>query len=159
VKSKYDTHVLPKAMLVEAWARDGLSEEQIAKNLNVAYSTFKVYKGLHPALSAALTRGREVADVEVENAVFRRATGYDYVEKTQEHMCIPQEDGSSLRVLLKEKTITKHVPGDIKAQAFWLTNRKRGPDGWSNAPEAMGAADDDNTGVVMLPEINDDESS
>jgi len=117
-----------------------------------------VYKGNHPALSAALTRGREIADVEVENALFKRATGYEYTEVSQEYGSVPQEDGSAIRFLLKEKITSKHVPGDVKAQAFWLTNRKRGPDGWSNAPEALGAADDDNTGVVMLPEINEDDS-
>ena len=29
-KSKYETHVKDKLILVEGWARDGLTEEQIA---------------------------------------------------------------------------------------------------------------------------------
>ena len=31
-RNKYASHVEPKIMLIEAWARDGLSMEQIAHN-------------------------------------------------------------------------------------------------------------------------------
>lgn len=55
MKSKWDTNVKDKLILVEGWARNGLSEEQIAKNLGVAYSTFRDYKRKHPALSAVLS--------------------------------------------------------------------------------------------------------
>ena len=68
-KSKYESHVLPKLDLVEGWARDGLSDEQIAHNLGIAYSTLKSYKSDYEALSAALARGKEVVDLEVENAL------------------------------------------------------------------------------------------
>ena len=49
-QSKYDTHVKDKLILVEGWARDGLTEEQIARNLGISYSTFKDYKNKHSAL-------------------------------------------------------------------------------------------------------------
>ena len=38
-KSKYETHVKNKLILIEGWARDGLTEAQIAKNLGIAMST------------------------------------------------------------------------------------------------------------------------
>lgn len=47
---------------IEEWARDGLINEQIAKNLGVAYSTFREYKNKHSALSAALKKRKEVVD-------------------------------------------------------------------------------------------------
>lgn len=40
-KSKYFTHVEPKLTLVEGWARDGLTDEQIAKNLGI-YRTLEM---------------------------------------------------------------------------------------------------------------------
>lgn len=43
-KNKYQTHVEPKLLLIEAWARDGLTIEQIAAKLSVANSTFFDYK-------------------------------------------------------------------------------------------------------------------
>ena len=68
-KSKWDTHVKDKLVVVEGWARNGLTEKQIAHNLGVAYSTFRVYKEKYPALSAVLKKGREVIDFEVEGAL------------------------------------------------------------------------------------------
>ena len=72
-KSKYETHVKDKLILVEGWARDGLTEEQIAHNLGISYSTLKEYKNKHSALLTALKRGKEVVDYEVENALYKAA--------------------------------------------------------------------------------------
>ena len=43
-KSVYTEKVLPKLELVEGWARDGLSEKDIAHNLGIALSTLSEYK-------------------------------------------------------------------------------------------------------------------
>lgn len=60
IKSKYETQVKDKLILVEGLARKGLTDKQIAKNLGIAYSTFREYKKKHSALSAALKKGKEV---------------------------------------------------------------------------------------------------
>ena len=117
-KSKYHTHVEPRLKEIEAWARNGLTDEQIAKNLGVAYSTFRKYKDEYPAFSSALKKGKEVVDIEVENALLKRALGYEYEEvKT----LIEEVDGKRKKKI--EKT-TKHVPADVSAAIFWLRNRK-----------------------------------
>ncbi|MGF7049144.1 5-methylcytosine-specific restriction endonuclease McrA [Paenibacillus sp. DS2015] len=85
-KTKYHTHVEPKLLLIAAWARDGFTEEQTAIKLGLAYSTFRTYKDKYPALSAALKRGQEVADVMVENSLFKRAMGYQFEEVTKERI-------------------------------------------------------------------------
>ena len=59
-KGKYYTHVEPKLFLIECWARDGLTDEQIAKKVGVAYSTFRDYKNKYSALSAALKRAKRL---------------------------------------------------------------------------------------------------
>lgn len=118
-KSKWETHVKDKLILIEGWARNGLTDEQIAKNLGIAYSTLREYRERYSALSAALKRGKEVVDTEVENALLKRALGYTYEEETIEELA----NGST-----KTKTVTKHIPGDTTAQIFWLKNRK--PDVW-----------------------------
>ena len=56
-KSKWETHVKDRLIEVEGWARDGLTDEQIAKNLGIAYSTLREYREKYSALSAALKRG------------------------------------------------------------------------------------------------------
>ena len=57
--SKYETYVKDKLILVEGWARDGLTDEQISRNLGIAYSTFKEYKKKYPDLLSALKREKK----------------------------------------------------------------------------------------------------
>ncbi|MCE5169421.1 transposase [Paenibacillus profundus] len=128
-RNKYQTHVEPKLLLIEAWARDGLTIEQIAAKLGVANSTFFDYKNKHSELSEALKRGQEVVDVMVENALFKRAIGYKYDEVTKEaDKQIDEETGELITVMVETKRVTKEVQPDVTAQIFWLKNRR--PDKW-----------------------------
>ena len=79
-------HTLDKRRVtkIEGWARDGLVEEQIAHNMGVSRSTLSNWKNRHPLIIQALAKGKEVSDREVENALFKRATGYTYEEVTVE---------------------------------------------------------------------------
>lgn len=152
-KNKYHTHVEPRLIEIEGWARDGLIDEQIAKNLGVAYSTFRTYVSKFPALSAALKKGKAVIDREVENALLKRALGYEYTEKKYETVQMSEEEYyakqqaevqrfkmenpeatreeikafelgvSPYKSILVEER-TKEVAPDTTAQIFWLKNRK-----------------------------------
>ncbi|MGM1047613.1 MAG: transposase [Bacillota bacterium] len=133
-KSKYLTHVEPKLLLIEAWARDGLTIEQIAQKVGVANSTFFDYKNKYPELSEALKKGQEVADVMVENSLFKRALGYRYDEVTKESdKVIDEESGKLKTVMVETKRVTKEVQPDVTAQIFWLKNRR--PDKWRDKQE------------------------
>lgn len=114
-KSKWETHVKDRLIEVEGWARDGLTDEQIAKNLGISKDTFYRYKNEYSDFSDSLKRGKEIVDREVENALLKRALGYTYEEETIEELA----DGT-----IKTKTVTKHMAGDTTAQIFWLKNRK-----------------------------------
>ena len=110
--AKYTEWLTPEGLvLVEGWARDGLIDEQISKNMNVAYSTFREWKKKFPTLSAALKQGKEVSDRQVENALFKTATGYYYQEETVTNA------GEIV-------TIKKYSKPNTTAQIFWLKNRK-----------------------------------
>ena len=103
---------------IEAWARDGLTEEQISKNMGIAYSTLRVWKNKFSALSAALKRGKEVVDIEVENSLLKAAKGY-FVDEEKTYI---SEVGG---VVTKRKEITKkYIAPNTTAQIFWLKNRK-----------------------------------
>lgn len=117
-KSKYETDVKPRLVEIEAWKRDGLTDEQIFKNLGISKDTFYKYKDKYTDFSDALKKGKEVADIEVENALFKRAIGYRYKEKIKE---VKEIDGKKT-VFIKE--VEKEMPGDVGAQIFWLKNRK-----------------------------------
>lgn len=60
-------------LLLEGWARDGLTDEQIAKNMGISYSTLKDWKNKYSAILAALKKGKEVVDYQVENALLLSA--------------------------------------------------------------------------------------
>ena len=118
-KGKYEYWLSPDGLLkLEAWARDGLTDEQIAKNLDIVPSTLYEWKRQYSEISEALKKGKEVVDIQVENALLKRALGYSYEEKKVE----VSEEGTKVT-----KTIKEVVP-DTTAQIFWLKNRR--PDRW-----------------------------
>ena len=118
---KYEEWLTPEGLtLLEGWARDGLTNEQIALNMGVAESTLYKWKNEQVEISEALKKGKEVADYQVENALFKRATGFRYVEVTKEN-----------GVVVKE--VTKEVAPDTTAAIFWLKNRK--PSEWRDKQE------------------------
>ncbi|HDX5381139.1 TPA: helix-turn-helix domain-containing protein [Staphylococcus aureus] len=74
--------VVNKLGLVEGWKRDGLTDEQIARNLGVSKHTLIKWKKNIPDFLDAIKKGKEVSDYELENALHKRAVGYYYEEET-----------------------------------------------------------------------------
>lgn len=129
-RGKYEDWLTPENLLrLEAWARDGLTFEQIAHNIGCSESTLREWRERHPAISTALKKGREVVDIEVENALYKRAVGYNYNETIREIVKDPETGEDSLQVT---KVVTKHVVPDTTAQIYWLKNRR--PDKWRDRP-------------------------
>lgn len=125
-KSKYECWLSPDGLtLLNAWARDGLTDEEIAKKCGISRSTLAEWKKCYPDISDALKRGKDIVDSEVENALLKRALGYKYEEVMTEE----SEDG------FKRRVTTKQVPPDVTAQIFWLKNRR--PDKWRDKPEVI----------------------
>lgn len=129
-KSKYETNVKDKLLLVEAWARNGLTDEQIAKNLGISKVTLYKYINEHTELSELLKKGKEVIDIEIENALLKRALGYKYNETTKEQVLNKDTGQYELQTT---KVVTKEVVPDTTAQIFWLKNRK--PKDWRDRKE------------------------
>lgn len=73
-KGKYQRWLEPDGLtLLEGWARDGLTDEQIAKNCGCNAATLYDWKKRYPEISKALKKGKEVVDYEVENALLQSA--------------------------------------------------------------------------------------
>ena len=73
-KGKYEKWLEPEnLLLLEGWARDGLTDEQIAKNMSISVKTLYDWKKRYSKICNTLKRGKEVADYEVENALFKTA--------------------------------------------------------------------------------------
>lgn len=115
-KGKYQEWLTPDGITrLEAWARDGLTDEQLAAKIGITATTLYDWKNKYPVISEALKRGKEVVDVEVENALLKRAMGYEYTETRTE----TTEDGMTKTVVTK-----RAMPPDTTAQIFWLKNRR-----------------------------------
>ena len=126
-------------LLLEGWARDGLTDEQLAEKMGIGARTLYDWKLKYPQISQALKKGKEVVDIQVENALLKRALGYDFQEERVE-----RSDKDGVKVV---QTI-KHVPGDTTAQIFWLKNRR--PDRWRDKPEPVSA---DGEGVKIIDDL------
>ena len=127
-RGKYQEWLEPESLvLLEGWARDGLTDEQIADNIGIVTSTFYEWKKKYSDISEALKKGKEVADYEVENAMHKSAIGY-FVEETKTY--INEVEGVKTRRVEKTK---KWIAPNTAAQIFWLKNRR--PDKWRDKPE------------------------
>lgn len=104
-----------KLTLLEAWARDGLTNEQIANNMGINPSTLYDYINKYDKISNALKKGKEVVDIEVENALLKKAMGYTITIEEQK-----LDKYGDVHTLKKDV----HIPPDTTAQIFWLKNRK-----------------------------------
>ena len=162
-KGKYEYWLTPEGLLkLEGWARDGLTDEQVAQSIGIHRDTLNEWKKKYPVISDTLKRGKEVVDRQVENALLKRALGYkynedkyismpmdevEYSEKLHEYMnryklnhpeatddelMLVRERFPKTKEVLAERKVKEVVP-DTTAQIFWLKNRK--PDKWRDKQE------------------------
>ena len=131
-------------LLISAWARDGLTMEQISKNMDISPTTLYDWRNKQSKIADALKRSRELADIEVENALYKRAIGYDYEEETV-------EDGPKGKKIIHTK---KCVAPDVTAQIFWLKNRK--PAVWRDRKNEVEADESGETGAIEIAAVKSD---
>lgn len=116
---------------MEGWARNGLTNEDIAHNMGISRSTLSDWEKKYSAISDALKCGRECADLRVENQLYRNAIGYEYTEQQAIKVKRVYWDGSGRRCEaedVKVVDVKRHHAGETTAQIFWLKNRR--PDDW-----------------------------
>lgn len=112
-KGKYRKWLMKDSLTrLQGWARDGLTDAQIAENIGINRATLYEWKNKYSSIADALKENKEIVDRIVENALYKAATGYDYQED------VVTKSGEVIRV-------TKHMPANTTAQIFWLKNRKR----------------------------------
>ena len=122
---------------ISAWARDGLTNEQIAHNMDITVKTLYEWCNKYSEFSDALKKSKEVADIEVENALYKKALGYNAVIKKTFKVrdVIYSESGKKIKETerLEVGYDEVHIPADTTAQIFWLKNRK--PEVWRDKVE------------------------
>ena len=125
-----------KLLLLEAWARDGLTDEQIAGNMGINVRSLYNWKKKSIPIFQSLKVGKEVADIEVENALRKKALGFREIEQTvSTRKIVEYENGKRIREITEPVVteVQKYYPPDTTAQIFWLKNRK--PKQWREKQE------------------------
>ena len=150
-KGKYQEWLTEESLLrLEAWARDGLTDEQIADNIGIRRETLYDWKKKYPHISNALKRGKDVVDIQVENALLNKAQGITKtLIKPIKIKTVTYDNGKRVKeeehIEYAEEEV--FVPPDTVAQIFWLKNRK--PNTWKDKP-ADNEGQQDNTVRVIL---------
>lgn len=134
-------------LLLESWARDGMTVEQVAAKVGIHPGTLRAWMAKHPEIKKAVNNGRELVDYKVENALLKSALGY----KTKEVKVITTIRNG--KVVKEEKEVTdKEFAPSVGAIQTWLYNRR--PDKWkpANAKSSILDGIDEDTNITITVE-------
>ena len=123
--SEYHSELTPA--LAEVLAKKGLTDEEMAKELGIHVSTLYAWKRQYEAFSKAVHSGGESIDERVENALLKRAIGYDL--RLHKQVVV----GGAL----EDAEYDVHIAPEPGAALNWLKNRR--PEKWRDKqPEGQG---------------------
>ena len=105
-------------LLLEGWARDGLTDEQIAHNMGITAKTLYVWKNEYSDICEALKKGKEVVDYQVENALLNKALGGD---TTAQIFWLKNRRPDKWRD--KPETVGEKKPGDGAVESMTLADK------------------------------------
>ena len=130
-------------LLLQSFARDGLTDEEMAKHMGIGTATLSRWKKNHPLISAALSRGKDVYDNEVVEAFHKRTKGYKVTVKKHFKLKKTEYDPESGKKVRETEELVAakdevYIPPDTTAQLHWLYNRR--PDDWKARRIDTGAA-------------------
>lgn len=129
-KGKYHEWLTEDGLLrLESWARDGLTDEQIAKNMGINVATLYTYKNKYNEISEAIKKGKRPIDFEIENAAIKSALG-EWVTETQTIYNYKGDTVVSKQVIANKRYIAPNPTTII----YWLNNRK--PSQWRKLSDA-----------------------
>ena len=120
---------------IKGWARDGLTDEQIASKIGIAARTFYEWLYRFPQIKQALKEGKAPVDTDVENTLLKTALGYSYTIKEPVKIKVEKMKPGIGRVVEEHVQMIEreiHVPPNVTAMIYWLKNRR--PDRWRDRP-------------------------
>ena len=149
---RYREVVEPRLDEIKAWARDGVSEEEMAKRLGIAYSTFRNYKDMNLAFSAALKKNKEHYDNQVVDSLHKSTIGGVVeltipmkIKKTFFNKFGKKEREEEEIVYVKTQ---EYIRPDTMAQMYWLNNRQGFK--WKQKPVDNSGEESENEALKQL---------
>lgn len=138
--SKYKPEFAAQALKL---CRLGATDKELADFFEVNEDTVNEWKKVHAEFSESLKGGKALADAEVADKLYKRATGYEH---------------EAVKIVANANTGQEHIvqyteryPPDTTAAIFWLKNRR--PDVWRDKTETKSSVDVTG-GLVMIPAKN-----
>lgn len=159
-KSLYEQKVVPHLDVIEKWSRDGVTNEDIRKNLGIGKATWYKYVNEHSELSELLKKTREIVDASVENSLLKKALGYTvHVKK---HFKVKKTEYKNGRKVKEEEEIKAvydevYIPPELGAQCFWLKNRR--PEEWKDRKAVDGSygEETENEVITIVKRMEEDD--
>ena len=118
----------------------GYTDKQLADFFGVNERTINRWKSDYPEFCQSIKKGKEFADIDVVESLYKRATGFDY-----EEVELKVVDGKTSKKIIKKK-----VAPDSTAIIFWLKNRQ--PKSWRDKQEI----DHQSSDGSMSPQAKED---
>jgi hypothetical protein len=118
----------------------GLDDDEVAAGIGLAPGYYYEWLKKYPELAEARARGKEIADGEVVQRLYKRAIGYSH-----EAVKIFMPAGASEPVYAK---YIEHFPPDVQAATWWLKNRR--PKQWKDRTETE-VSGQIGLGVIEIP--------
>ncbi len=95
----------------------GSTDKEMADFFLVSESTLNLWKQEHQEFSESITRGKVIADAQVAESLFKRATGYVGKKVVTANVA---------GVISDIKEVKDYVGPDTQAASLWLRNRQSG---------------------------------
>lgn len=119
---KYIPNIHPKQVL--KYALLGLTDEQMAGSLEIAKSTFNLWKKKYPEFSDSIRAGKIEADANVASTLYKRALGH--TQKRKVAFKVKGYDDKDRQIETVEIVETEeYFPPSDQAINLWLGNRQR----------------------------------
>lgn len=126
----------------------GLTDRELAAAFGITLETYYVWKQTYPAFSERIESGRTLADANVAQKMYKRATGMTVYE---DRIAKNSKGGEEVVRTAKE------IPPDTRAAIWWLSVRQRDR-GWAG-PRDTGTNGDQpasQPGESSLPKDDDE---
>lgn len=142
---------------VRRLAEEGCPDEEIAIRSGLSLGEFRRWRKKYPDFAEAIELGKSSSDYAVVRALYRKATGYNLsLNKTYKLKRVDYDPDTGKKLREYEELATgvdeTYVPGDLRAETFWLKNRQS--DRWSDRPEKEDGDGDSEGGIVVIPEAD-----
>lgn len=131
-----------RLLLLECWARDGYTMQDIANRIGISISALKKWRKQYPEIQEAISKGKEITDYKVENALLKSALGY----RTKEVKVTTIMRYGKVVETQKEVTEKDQTP-NVTACQVWLYNRK--PDVWKRNRDNLIELDEEDTTIQV----------